>query len=204
MVCENRCREIGKEWKLHDEQRQKSLNKAAKRRKELVTDAAKLRKEVEGRIQTLEAEIEGSAVKVKDLEIALAEAEKNERGRIVKSPRNGSKISMLVGLAKDRIEELREALIMIREQRNEARSRVAELEGLLSVFKEEYNPNFNDEGVKRAVRNWEEYAAREKASLDNVSEDRDLDEIVKSDEESDTIQWAEFEKGDDNDVEVRK
>lgn len=204
VTCENRCKEIGKEWRKHNEQRQKSLGNAAKRRKELVADAAKLRKEVEDRIQTLETEIEGSVIKVKDLEVALAEVEKQERGKVVKSPGKGSKTSVLVGLAKDRIEELRVAAVHVREQRDDAISRVTELETLLSTFKEEYNPNFNDEGVKRAVRSWEDYAAREKSLLDNTEEDRDLDEIVKPDEESGAIQWSEFEADDESDVDVRE
>lgn len=204
VICENKCKEIGKEWRKHNEQRQKSLGNAAKRRKELVTDAAKLRKEIEGQIQNLEIEIEGSAIKVKDLEIALAEVEKLERGKVVKSSGKGSKTSVLVGLAKDRIEELRVAVVHLREQRDDAVSRVTELEALLSTFKEEYNPNFNDEGVKRAVRSWEEYAAREKSSLDTAEGDRDLDEMVKADEESGAIQWAEFEEDNDSDVDVRK
>lgn len=179
------------------------MGNAAKRKNELISDAAKLRKEIEDRIQTLGTEIEGSIIKTKNLELALAEVEKQERGKIVRNPGNGGKISVLVGLVKDRIEELRATLVTVREQRDDAISRVTELEALLSTFKEEYNPNFNDEGVKRAVRNWEEYAARDKPSIDNAAENRDLDEIVKTEEDSGAIQWSEFEE-DDSDVDVRK
>lgn len=204
ITCENKCKDIGKEWRKHNEQRQKSLGNAARKRKELVIDAAKLRKEVEDRIQTLGTQIEGSIIKVKDLEATLADVEQKERGKVVKSTGKGSKLSVLAGLAKDRIEELRAALTNVREQRDTANTRVIELEALLSTFKEEYNPNFNDEGVKRAVRSWEDYAAREKSSLDNTAEDQDLDEIVKPDEASGVIQWAEFEDDDESDVDVRK
>lgn len=202
--CENRCKEIGKEWRKNDEQRQRSLGQAAKRRKELISDAKRLRKEVEARIQTLQTVAEGSAVKVKELEVALAETEKQERGRVLKSPGKGSKIAVLAGLAKDRIEELRKSLVDVRQQRDDATERVTELEALLTTFKEEYNPNFNDEGVKRAVRGWEEYAAREKPSLGHEEDDRDLEEIAKPDEDSGAIRWSEWEEPDETDVEVCK
>lgn len=202
-ACENKCKEIGKEWRKHDEQRQKSVGNAAKKRKELVVAASRLRKEVEDRIQTLGTEIEGSTMKVKDLEAALADVEKRERGKVVRSPGKGSKISVLAGLAKDRIEELRGALLDVRAQRDIAKGRTAELEAILSTFKEEYNPNFNDEGVKRAVRNWEEYAARDKIADGDVARDRDLDEISKPDAESGAIQWSDWEESDASDVDVR-
>lgn len=202
--CENRCKEIGKEWRKNDEQRQRALGQAAKRRKELIADAMRLRKEVEARIQTLQIEAESSAVKVKELEVALAETEKRERGKVLKGAGKSSKIAVLVGLAKDRIEELRASLINVRQQRNDAIERVTELEALLTTFKEEYNPNFNDEGVKRAVRSWEEYAARDKPPLSHEADDRDLEEIAKPDEDSGTIRWSDWEEPDETDVEVCK
>lgn len=203
-VCENRCKEIGKEWRKHDEQRQKALSTAAKKRKELVSEAGRLRKEIEARIQTLGTRIEGTTIKVRDLETSLADVEQKEKGKVVKSPGKGSKMSVLAGIAKDRIEELRQALLDVWAQRDAAKKTIAELEAILSTFKEDYNPNFNDEGVKRAVRSWEEYAAREKTADDDAALDRDLDDISKSDEESGAIQWSEWEDSDESDVDVRK
>lgn len=200
--CENRCKEIGKEWRKSDEQRQRALGQAVKRRKELIADAIRLRKEVEARIQTLQTEAEGSAIKVKELEVALVETEKQERGRVLRGAGKGSKISVLASLAKDRIEELRKSLVDVRQQRNDAIERVTELEALLATFKEEYNPNFNDEGVKRAVRSWEEYAARDKPPTSHEANDRDLDEIAKPDEDSGAIRWSDWEESDETDIEV--
>lgn len=202
-VCGDKCKEIGKEWRKHDEQRQKALGSAAKKRKELVAEAARLRKEIEGRIQSLDTQIEGSVITVSNLEAALAEVEKQERGKVVKSSGSGSRVSVLAGLAKDRIEELRGALVDVWEQRDAAKERIAELEAILSTFKEEYNPNFNDEGVKRAVRSWEEYAAREKPAEGDAARDRDLDEISKPDAESGAIRWSEWEDPDESDADVR-
>ena len=202
--CDDRCKEIGKEWRKLDEQRQKSASNAAKRRKELVAQAAILRQEVEVKIHTLETEIQAEEIKLKGLEANLAEAERQQRGKVVKRPGSGGKLSMLAQLARDRIEELREALIEVRSQRDISKGRIAELEGILTTFKEEYNPNFNDEGVKRAVRGWEDYTARDKPTIGDEAHDRDLDEIAKPDSETGAIKWNEWEEPEESDVDVRK
>ena len=202
--CENRCKEIGKEWRKQEEQNRKAMGAATKKRKELVASAAIMRKEMEDRLQSLQTHIEGSGIKAKDLETALADVERRERGKVVRAPGQGSKISLLANLAKDRIEELRGALVDVRAQRDISISRVAELKAILSRFKEEYNPNFNDEGVKRAVRAWEDYAARDKPATD-AAHDRDLDEISRPDGETGAIKWEEWEDTtEDDDVAVRK
>ena len=203
-VCEDKCKEIGKEWRKRDEQRQKSLGAAAKRRKELMLEAGKLRKEVEDVIQDLATKIEGTEMKVRNLEKDLEDMERKERGRVVKSPGKGSRITVLAGLAKERIEELREALVSVRTQRDSGKERIKELETILSTFKEEYNPNFNDEGVKRAVRSWEEYAARDLPTDGDSAHNRDLDEISKPDTEIGAIQWEEWETPEESEVDVRE
>ena len=205
MKCADKCKEIGKTWRAAEDTRQKSLSVAIKRKKELVAEAGRLRKEVEDRIQSLGTQIQGSELKVSALEKQLEDVERRERGRIVKpAGKGGSPMSALAGLAKQRVEELRENLVEVRTQRDEGRERIAELEGILTTFKEEYNPNFNDEGVKRAVRSWEEYAARDKSELGNEAHDRDLDEIEKPDTPTEGINWAEWEKTEESDIDVRK
>ena len=203
--CEDKCKEIGKEWKKQNEQNQKAIGAATKKKRELVSSAAILRKEIEDRLQTLQTQIEGSTIKAKDLEVALAEVERRERGKVVRAPGKGSKLGVLVGLAKDRIAELRGALVDVRAYRDISMARVTELEAILNKFKEEYNPNFNDEGVKRAVRAWEDYAARDKPAGGDAAHERDLDEIAKPDGETGAIKWEEWEDaGEDDDVAVRK
>ncbi|KAL8921884.1 MAG: hypothetical protein Q9208_005488 [Pyrenodesmia sp. 3 TL-2023] len=202
LKCENKCNEIGKAWRKQEEQRIKSLGIAGKKRKELVAEAGRLRKQVEDRIHTLGTEIQGAALKVKSLETALADAERQERGKVVRSAGKGSKIGTLIQMAKDRIEELRESLVEVRGQRDTATARLAELEGLLRLFHTEYNPNFNDEGVKRAVRSWEEYEARDRPAIGDAAHDRDLDEISKPDSETDVIKWSEWEEKEESDMDV--
>lgn len=206
LKCENRCKEIGKEWRKNEEKRHKSLTAAVKKRAELVKAAAKLRKEVEDRISDLEVEVAASELKVQNLEQALETVRANERGKVVKSQNKG-KVNVLAGLAKERVEELRGALVQVRRERDENLVRVSQLEAILSKFKEEYNPNFNDEGVKRAVRAWEDYAARgDTDSDDDETLNRDLDEICKPDSENSGIDWDHWENEQDveSDIGLRK
>lgn len=198
LKCVDKCEEIGKEWRKQDELRQKSLGNAGRKRKELVIEAARLRREVQDRIQTLGTEVEGAEIKVKQLESELAEVERKEKGKVMRGSvgEKAGKMGVLVGLGKQRTEELRESLQRVREERDTSRKYVEELEGILSTFKEEYNPNFNDEGVKRAVRAWEDYAARDKGPQPDAAHDRDLDAISKPDSEN-GLNWEEFESDED-------
>ncbi|KAH9872128.1 hypothetical protein J1614_006390 [Plenodomus biglobosus] len=199
--CEDQCAKIGKEWKKQDEMRQRSLNAAKQRRKELIAEAGRLRKEVEERITTLKTQIEGQTLKVDGLTKNLAEVERAERGKVVKGAGKGGKVTVLASLAKERIQELTDNVNRVRGERDAAKARVDELEAMLKRFKDEYNPNFNDEGVKRAVKAWEDYAAQDRPGP-NDALDRDLDEILKPDSES-AIKWEEFETTDEeSDVEL--
>jgi protein kinase C substrate 80K-H len=55
--CEDKCKEIGKEWRRLDEIRQKSARAALKKKGELLKEAAELRAGVEMSIGRLEVEI---------------------------------------------------------------------------------------------------------------------------------------------------
>jgi protein kinase C substrate 80K-H len=197
--CADKCDEIGKEWRKHDEARQKSASNAAKKRAELVREAARLRQTIEDRLQSLGTEIEGGELKVKQLEQELAETKKKETGKLVQpAGSKGGKLGVLVGLAQKRTEELRSSLIATRAELSAGRSRLQNLEAIMTTFKEEYNPNFNDEGVKRAVRAWEDYVASSGgATQPNDAQERDLDEIAKDDSEVGLI-WEDYTEEDDS------
>ncbi|KAL2443765.1 hypothetical protein ABEF95_012011 [Exophiala dermatitidis] len=196
LKCEDRCKEIGKEYRKHEEIRQKVYQAALKRKKSLAADAARLQREVELRIHDLETNLEAFRVKVKDAAENLKEVERREKLKVVRGQAAGKgagKLGVLVGLAKSRVNELRAQLEKTKKQRDAMLERVTELEGLLSALKEEHNPNFNDEGVKRAVRGWEDYAARETDDHWSEAEDRDLAAILQEDNEANGIDWEEFE-----------
>ncbi|KAL2063063.1 hypothetical protein VTL71DRAFT_6135 [Oculimacula yallundae] len=203
--CEDKCKEIGKEWKKADELRRKNERAALKRKTELVKEAQSLRAGVEISIGRLETEIAVQEKKAAALKTTYEEIERRERGRVVGSTGGkGSKVTILAGLAKNRVEELRETLIDVVAKRDKLKGKVEELEMILAAFKEDYNPNFNDEGVKRAVNAWNDYAAQKLASgeADESAEDRDLVEIIKEDSETEGINWAEWETEEESDVEA--
>lgn len=194
--CEDRCKEIGKEWRKKEEKRQKSMTAALNKKKDLLVDAGRQQKEIEDHIKDLETELAAQELKTENLGKDL-EAVQNEEQAKVKDRKKG-KVNILAELAKGRVEELRGALVEVRQERDDTHSRVKELEDILSKFKEEYNPNFNDEGVKRAVRSWEEYAARGLGDDGNRARDRDLNEIAKADGENSGVNWEHWENEEDS------
>ena len=203
--CEDKCKEIGKEFKKLDDIRQKSARAALKKKDDLIKEAQLLRAGVEMSITRVETEIKAQEIKAEELKKKYEDVERRERGKVVTSKGKGSKVTVLAGLAKQRVEELREALLNVVGKRDALKEKVQQLESILSTFKEEYNPNFNDEGVKRAVQAWENYAAnKDPAGEDTSAEDRDIEEISKPDTESEGINWAEYETEEESDVDARK
>ncbi|KAM0327429.1 hypothetical protein ACHAQA_005715 [Verticillium albo-atrum] len=199
--CENRCAEIGKEYRRVEEERKKAVEKAAKKRRTMAKESKELRRRVEARISSLQAEIVGLTAKKAELEKKYEETQQSEKGKVVKSGGIGGKLGVLVGLAKERIDELRDTLQEIVEERKELRSKVDELEGILRRFKEEYNPNFNDEGVKSAVKGWEDYAAKGAEAKVAITQE-ELDDVLSDDTESTGINWKEFEEDDATDTDI--
>lgn len=169
-------------------------------------DAARLRKECEDRIDTLHAQIGASEIKLKDLQKELDETERRERLKVVKAPKEGGKLGLLVGQAQLRTEELRSTLQRVVEERDQYLLKLTRLEEVLKTFQVEYNPNFNDEGVKRAVRAWEDYVAQGQSLADEPPADEtaaDVWNVMKSDEEN-GLDWTEFAETETSDTDVCK
>ncbi|KXT03071.1 hypothetical protein AC579_2656 [Pseudocercospora musae] len=200
--CKDRCDEIGKEWRKHDEARRKAESAALKKRGELVKEAQRARQLIQDRIQTLGTEIEGAELRVKNMEAEFRDVQKKEAGKTVKAGAGSGKLGQLVELARNRMNELRDHLVKTRTELTESRARLQQLEHILSTFKEEYNPNFNDEGVKRAVRGWEDYIAGNTLTQQpNSAVERDLDEITKDDSEN-GLNWDEYTEEEASDTDV--
>jgi protein kinase C substrate 80K-H len=202
--CENRCASIGKEYKRVEEERLKSKQRAAKSRNALIRQAQDSKRQVEATITRLNSEIANLETKAQDLKQKYEEVERSERGKVVSGGGKGGKLGVLVDLSKKRIQELRDSLDKLFDQRDDYKDKVEELEGILKKLKEEYNPNFNDEGVKRAVKSWEDYAAAEAGSENTGLADTDILEIMKEDGELQGINWKEFEGEDAKDTDIRK
>ena len=177
---------------------------AEKKRAGLVRDAKSLREGLDAEINRLQGEVEQLIEREKELKFKFEEVQRKERGKVVKNKGVG-KVGILAGLAKQRVEELRVGLEGVVSQKKALETRMAELERILSAFKEEHNPNFNDEGVKRAVKAWENYAANPASGQEHVDE-QDIESILKPDTETEGINWAEWESGaeEESDVEARK
>lgn len=202
--CEDRCDSIGKEYRKLEDARKQAKEKAAKRRRTMAKEARELRRRVEAKITSLEDELKGMQARKDELERKYHEVEQTERGKVVKTDGEGGKLGVLLSLAKNRVTELRETLDKVLDQRQDLQDRVDELEQILSKFKEEYNPNFNDEGVKTAVKAWEDYAAKVSDAEKSELAESDVAEIVKEDSEVSGINWKEFEQDEVTDTDIRK
>jgi protein kinase C substrate 80K-H len=82
----------------------------------------------------------------------------------------------------------------VKGERDLVRGKLEKAKAILAALKEGYNPNFNDEGVKAAVRAWEEYLAQEQDHVGNKAEERDLDSLLEQDE----VDWDGFLEGADD------
>lgn len=186
--CENRCGEIGKAARGLKAQREKLRSEGVGMRAELVARAKVLRRELELDVQATRAKIGGVVANVQALEKALKETEERERERerAVKKLKEGSKIGTLVLGARERSEKLKSSLERVKGERDSAIERLVAAEGILAALKEGYNPNFNDEGVKTAVRAWEEYLAQDATGA--APEESDLETLLAAD----PIDWDEF------------
>ncbi|KAB5566181.1 glucosidase II beta subunit-like protein-domain-containing protein [Coniochaeta sp. 2T2.1] len=201
--CENRCGPIGKEYRRLEEERKHAKERAAKRRRTLAKESRELKRRVIAKVAGLTEEIKGLEGRRDELQKKLEEVERLERGKVVKTDGEGGKMGILLGLAKDRVKELRETLDDVLDQRDDLQDRVDELELILKSFREEYNPNFNDEGVKAAVKAWDDYSA--KTANEKKKEkrsDNDILEALKEDGEESGINWKEFEGEEASDADI--
>ena len=162
----------------------------------MVKEAKELRRRVDAQIVSLTEEIKNLEAKKDEFQRKLEEVEASERGKVVKTEGEGGKLGILLGLAKNRVRELRDALDKVLDQRDDAQDKVEELENILRKFGEEYNPNFNDEGVKAAVKSWEDYSAKVAGERKSDLDDNEVVELLKEDSESSGINWKEFEEDD--------
>ncbi len=137
--CENRCAEIGKEWRRIEKERNENFERANKKRRTMVKEAKELRRQVEARVSKLEGEIRNLEQKEAELKTKFEEVERSERGKVVKNEGTG-KLGVLAGLAKARVNELRDALADVVDKRQQLEDKVTELEGILSALQRRVQP----------------------------------------------------------------
>ncbi|KAK0644592.1 glucosidase II beta subunit-like protein-domain-containing protein [Cercophora newfieldiana] len=200
--CQNKCDSIGKEWRRVEEERRKSKERSASARRQLLKEAGDLRRIVQDRVTNLKRELEQLEVKKSELQIKFEEVERSEKGKVVKPEGQGGKLGVLLGLAKNRVKELRNTLDKVMDQRDDLADKVDQLEEILKNLKEEYNPNFNDEGVKAAVKAYEDYAASADGEKKSDITDGEILDILKEDGETSGVNWAEFEEEEGSDADI--
>lgn len=199
--CDNRCAEIGKQHRALEDEKRKKMEKAQKKRDAMMSEASDLRRQAETKLADLTSEMAALEAKRTDLEAKHAEAKAQDSGRVVRGSDSGGKLGVLVNLAKTRVNELRETLDNVAQDRTRLQSKVDELQTVLTKLKTDYNPNFNDEGVKAAIKSFEDFAAREAADAPSQLIDSDIETILKEDGPEGGVNWVEFEnQGEDTDI----
>ncbi|KAF8537411.1 glucosidase II beta subunit-like-domain-containing protein [Trichophaea hybrida] len=189
--CPSKCKEIGIAARKMAAERNARKGKGSKARDELIKKAAVLRKEIEDNVAVTRVKIQATEINVQKLQQKLKEIEEQERNRVAHEQKLESKASVVAKLAKARVEELKSYIEKLQNQRDNAEQRLEKTVAILSVLKMDYNPNFNDEGVKRAVRAWEEYQADPLTATErNKAEDRDLQATITADD----IDWDDLAK----------
>ena len=191
--CPNKCDEIGKEWRRIEAEKKAALERAGAQRLELVRQAKQARRNAEAKIANLRSEVMSLEAKRLELQNKFEEAERREARKVARVGAKSGKLAELLDLSKNRVDELREALELVIEQRDAAKAKATELEGILRQFREEYNPNFNDEGVKQAARAWDNYAAKLSSELPPVISDAEIRDVLAEDNEDTGINWKDFE-----------
>ena len=183
LQCENRCKEIGEKVRRLIGERNKVRNEGVKKKEELVEKAKQAKRALETDIRELEAVVEGLEKKHAALVEEAKVVEERER---VKARAN--KMNVVKEVVQGRIEELRFQLEKLRDEGENLRQRLTEVETIMRELKDTYNPNFNDEGVKGTIRKWEDYVAADGGVGNDVrsrAEERDVEELINGDD----IDW---------------
>lgn len=170
----------------------------------MIKQASELRQQAEARVTALEKDVKDLEVKKEELEREYARVQNEEAGKIVRRKAGaGGKLGVLLGLAKDRVEELREALRLVTEDREIMRGKKNELEAILAQLKQDHDPNSKDEVVNAAVKSFEDWTAREASADQSEFLETDINEILKEDDETNGVNWKAFEEHQD-DTDIRK
>ena len=200
--CENRCDAMGRQYRRIEKEKQERLERAVKTRQTMVEEARKLWRQVEARISKHTSEIQQLRQKEESLGQKFEEAKVAEAKKITKLDGASGKLALLVDKAKARVNEMRSVLDKLLVQRNALQSKVADLEDILSRLKTEYNPNFNDDGVKAAAHSWEDYLARQDGDSGQQVSESEIRDALRDDNEASGIDWQSFEEPESTDTDI--
>ncbi|KAF3922931.1 hypothetical protein ABW20_dc0101193 [Dactylellina cionopaga] len=167
--CEDHCDAIGKEARIAQAEAKRLYESGLKAYRSLVAKAALLKKESEDKIAVLDGEIIHDEAILETKRRELSEAEAEEKSKVSSHTDGKGRHAQLLQFSKDRITELKDKMERLRNEKMALQEDLESAEKILSTFKEEYNPNFNDEGVKRAVKAWEDYLASKDTPPEDAS-----------------------------------
>ncbi|EPS35970.1 hypothetical protein H072_10613 [Dactylellina haptotyla CBS 200.50] len=172
--CTDKCEIIGKEARKAAAEAKALYESGVRSFRNLIAKAALLKKEAEDKTIALKGEIVRAEALVEERKKTLKEAEVEEKSRLAASGGDagpaGSKHQQLLKFAQDRLQEYKENLRTLQAQKETLEYQLESAEKILSTFKDEYNPNFNDEGVKRAVKSWEDYLSMKPVKDENEAD----------------------------------
>ncbi|KAK6498925.1 hypothetical protein TWF481_011496 [Arthrobotrys musiformis] len=179
--CPDRCDEIGKEARKAAAEKRKLFESGIRSYNKLVAKAVLVKKEVEDKIVSLTGEIKRYEGLVEEKKAGLKKAEEEEKLKLARSGAKGeegkSTHQKLLDYSKEKVQDYQQKLLKLVDEAQRLREELEKTEKILKTFKEEYNPNFNDEGVKRAVNGWEDYLAS-KSQEENILSGDYLSEVT--------------------------
>ncbi|KAK9464280.1 glucosidase II beta subunit-like-domain-containing protein [Lipomyces arxii] len=192
--CENKCRELALEYGKREAERRKSQMAGWAARAKLVTKALSLRSALEKELKQWEIQLTSTQARVTRAEEALKLAE------LQSSTRVGTKGSPVMGRVRARIEEYQQATEALIDHIRYLESKVTIVEEIMQKLREDYNPNYNDEGVKSAIKAFEEFQGNSLTGVDytqflskiNTEEDEELFQEEEITFDPDVVEYSSY------------
>src|SRR5579859_3903095 len=179
--CPNTCKALGQAARRRAEEDAKISLRGWKTRQTYVDRAAKKKAELVAEKERLQTQIVAAEQKQQSLKEVLDKAEILE-GKV---SRYGERIA---DRAREKMGEYKAALTALRDAMEHLNTRLDTLEKILEDLKNEHNQNYHDMAVKSAVKAWEELKAEEELeNLENEVFDLGDDDVDFSDEFQDTV-----------------
>ncbi|KAK7206204.1 glucosidase II beta subunit-like-domain-containing protein [Myxozyma melibiosi] len=146
--CENKCREMAAELQKREAENRKAQIAGWTARTKLATKAASLKASLLKEQTQIEAQLKAAHARVEKAEEAVKMAE------VSSSMRVGKKGNPYVERLKERVLEYQRAKEAMASRIAALELRLQETEVILLNLKNDYNPNYNDEAVKQAVKTY--------------------------------------------------
>jgi len=169
VTCNNTCAALAQKQKKEAEEEERIRKGGLKKKQQLHKEAAKKRSQLQDELANLERGFMALEKEHNQKQALLADAELHESTRVVEGEGKFAHVN-------SRIKELQQVIGYLYRQKTLISDRRYDAERILDALKSEYNPNFNDEGVKAAIRSYETYQTSNAQAEEEFS-DADIREI---------------------------